>query len=245
MSSRQAHATADRRGRPRAAEADQVVARPLRVGRRGRPRRRAGAMPPPLARRSSRWIWACRPTPDSVSEGFKLLEQLLDIDPDIKVIVLTGQNDQANALRAVALGAYDFFAKPFEPDLLGLTIDRAYRLSSCKRRTAACSALHAARRACRPDHARSGDAAHLPHDREGRVEQRHRAAARRKRHRQGSAGPGPARGLEADRQVRGDQLRGDSGEPARKRALRLREGRLHRRREDDPRQDRDAPTAAR
>ncbi len=69
------------------------------------------------------------PDPDSVSEGFRLLEQLLDIDPDVKVIVLTGQNDQSNALRAVALGAYDFFAKPFEPELLGLTIDRAYRLA--------------------------------------------------------------------------------------------------------------------
>ena len=68
------------------------------------------------------------PDPDSTSEGFKLLGQLLDLDPNIKVIVLTGQNDQSNALRAVAAGAYDFFAKPFEPELLGLTIDRAYRV---------------------------------------------------------------------------------------------------------------------
>jgi two-component system NtrC family response regulator len=68
------------------------------------------------------------PDPDSVSEGFKLLEQILAVDPDTKVIVLTGQNDQANALRAVALGAYDFFAKPFEPELLNLTVDRAFRL---------------------------------------------------------------------------------------------------------------------
>ena len=68
------------------------------------------------------------PDPDSVSEGFKLLEQMLDIDASVKVIVLTGQNDQANALRAVALGAYDFLAKPFDPDVLGLTIDRAWRL---------------------------------------------------------------------------------------------------------------------
>src|SRR3954471_2098604 len=68
------------------------------------------------------------PDADSVSEGFRLLEELLAVDPDIKVIVLTGQNGQANALRAVALGAYDFFEKPFNPDLLGLTIDRAYRL---------------------------------------------------------------------------------------------------------------------
>ena len=68
------------------------------------------------------------PDPDSVSEGFKLLENLLSIAPDTKVIVLTGQNDQANALRAIALGAYDFFAKPFEPEMLVLTIDRAFRL---------------------------------------------------------------------------------------------------------------------
>jgi len=68
------------------------------------------------------------PDPDSPSEGFKLLEQILVGAPNTKVIVLTGQNDRAHALKAVELGAYDFFAKPFEPDLLGLTIARAYRL---------------------------------------------------------------------------------------------------------------------
>ncbi|EXI78344.1 MAG: Transcriptional regulatory protein ZraR [Candidatus Accumulibacter appositus] len=68
------------------------------------------------------------PDADSVSEGFKLLEEVLTVAPDTKVIVLTGQNDRANALRAIALGAYDFFAKPFEIEMLGLTIDRAYRL---------------------------------------------------------------------------------------------------------------------
>lgn len=68
------------------------------------------------------------PDADSVSEGFALLQQILEIAPDTKVIVLTGQNDQANALRAVALGAYDFFAKPFEPEILSLTVERAFRL---------------------------------------------------------------------------------------------------------------------
>lgn len=68
------------------------------------------------------------PDADSVSEGFRLLEQVLAFDPDIKVIVLTGQNDQANALRAVAMGAYDFLAKPFEPELLNLTVERAFKL---------------------------------------------------------------------------------------------------------------------
>jgi len=68
------------------------------------------------------------PDPDSVSEGFKLLEQLLNLDPNVKVIVLTGQNDQAHALRAIELGAYDFLAKPFDPDVLGLIIERAFEL---------------------------------------------------------------------------------------------------------------------
>jgi two-component system, NtrC family, response regulator len=73
------------------------------------------------------------PDADGVTEGFKLLEQLLAASPDSKVIVLTGQNDQANALRAIAMGAYDFFAKPFEPELLSLTIDRAFRLFELQR----------------------------------------------------------------------------------------------------------------
>ncbi|MBK6552322.1 MAG: PEP-CTERM-box response regulator transcription factor [Rhodocyclaceae bacterium] len=68
------------------------------------------------------------PDPDSTSEGFALLEQILAVAPDTKVIVLTGQNDRTNALRAIDMGAYDFFAKPFEPELLTLTIDRAFRL---------------------------------------------------------------------------------------------------------------------
>ncbi len=67
------------------------------------------------------------PDADSVSEGFKLLEQILAISPDTKIIVVTGQNEQANALRAIALGAYDFFVKPFEPETLNLTVERAFR----------------------------------------------------------------------------------------------------------------------
>jgi two-component system, NtrC family, response regulator len=68
------------------------------------------------------------PDQDGTAEGFRLLGQMLELDSDVKIIVLTGQNDRANALRAVSMGAYDFFAKPFEPDLLALTIDRAYRM---------------------------------------------------------------------------------------------------------------------
>jgi two-component system NtrC family response regulator len=68
------------------------------------------------------------PDRDSVSEGFRCLEKLLELDPSAKVIVLTGQNDQDNALRAIRMGAYDFLAKPVDPDVLSLTVERAYRL---------------------------------------------------------------------------------------------------------------------
>ncbi len=82
------------------------------------------------------------PDADGVSEGFKLLEQIISVQPDTKVIVLTGQNDQANALRAVALGAYDFFPKPFEPDLLNLTIERAFRMFELQKENRRLQAMH-------------------------------------------------------------------------------------------------------
>lgn len=82
------------------------------------------------------------PDADSVSEGLKLLEQVMAFDPDIKVIVLTGQNDQAHALRAVAMGAYDFFAKPFEPELLNLTVERAFKMFELQRENRRLQALH-------------------------------------------------------------------------------------------------------
>jgi two-component system NtrC family response regulator len=68
------------------------------------------------------------PHPNSPEEGLRLLEEMLTHSPDTKIIVLTGQNDRQNAVRAIGMGAYDFFAKPFEPELLGLTIERAFRL---------------------------------------------------------------------------------------------------------------------
>ena len=54
------------------------------------------------------------PHPDDATVGFELLSSILQLAPQTKVIVLTGQNDHANALKAIRLGAYDFFAKPFE-----------------------------------------------------------------------------------------------------------------------------------
>ena len=82
------------------------------------------------------------PDPDSVSEGFKLLGEMLEIDPNVKVIVLTGQNQQQHALKSVALGAYDFLAKPFEPEVLTLTVERALRLSELQAENRRLHSLH-------------------------------------------------------------------------------------------------------
>ena len=67
------------------------------------------------------------PAPDAPTEGLLLLEQLMSISPDSKVIVITGQHDRDNALRSIALGAYDFCEKPFQPEVLALIIERAFR----------------------------------------------------------------------------------------------------------------------
>lgn len=68
------------------------------------------------------------PDPGGVTVGFGLLEEILSLAPDTKVIVVTGHNDRTNAMRAIAMGAYDFYEKPIDPDLLAITIRRAARL---------------------------------------------------------------------------------------------------------------------
>jgi two-component system NtrC family response regulator len=68
------------------------------------------------------------PHPDDPDEGLRLLEEVHALVPAAKIVVLTGQNDRANALKAIGLGAHDFCTKPFEPELLTWTIDRAFRV---------------------------------------------------------------------------------------------------------------------
>lgn len=68
------------------------------------------------------------PDPDGASQGLALLQQILSLAPDTKVIVLSGNQDRKNAVQAVAMGAYDFHQKPCEPDTLALVIQRAFYL---------------------------------------------------------------------------------------------------------------------
>ena len=68
------------------------------------------------------------PDQDGTTEGFKVVDEILRLSPDTKVIVVTGNDDREHALRAVAAGAYDFYRKPIDADELGLILNRAFHL---------------------------------------------------------------------------------------------------------------------
>lgn len=68
------------------------------------------------------------PDPDGASEGLGTVEQIMALAPDTKVIVVTGNQDRQNAVRAIGLGAYDFYQKPVDPEMLALIVERAFKL---------------------------------------------------------------------------------------------------------------------
>ena len=68
------------------------------------------------------------PLPDEASEGLALIEAMLGLQPATKIIVASGNQDRQNAVEAIARGAYDFFAKPIDPDILLLMVGRAFQI---------------------------------------------------------------------------------------------------------------------
>jgi len=73
------------------------------------------------------------PDPGGVSEGLATLQEILALAPETRVVVVTGDNDRANAVKAIAMGAYDFYQKPVDPDILSLIVDRAYHVYELER----------------------------------------------------------------------------------------------------------------
>jgi len=69
------------------------------------------------------------PDAANASEGLKTLQEILELAPATKIIVVTGNDDRANAVKAVAMGAYDFYQKPIDTDILNLIIERAFQLN--------------------------------------------------------------------------------------------------------------------
>ncbi len=68
------------------------------------------------------------PDADGATEGLATLEAILARAPETKVIVVTGNEDRDNAVKAVGIGAYDFYQKPIDDEVLALIIDRAHHL---------------------------------------------------------------------------------------------------------------------
>ena len=73
------------------------------------------------------------PDPDGTSEGFAVLDEIMAIKPDTKVIVASGHGARESALQAIAKGAYDFYQKPVDIEALGLIVRRALQLSRIER----------------------------------------------------------------------------------------------------------------
>ncbi|WP_096085377.1 PEP-CTERM-box response regulator transcription factor [Agaribacterium haliotis] len=68
------------------------------------------------------------PDDEGVEEGFKCIQEINSLAPATKIIVMTGNADYENAVRAVAMGAYDFYQKPVNPDTLDLILERAFHI---------------------------------------------------------------------------------------------------------------------
>ena len=69
------------------------------------------------------------PDPSGVSEGMATMKELLQLEPKVKIIVVTGQADRESALRAVGAGAWDFYSKPLDTDVLKVIVQRAFRIA--------------------------------------------------------------------------------------------------------------------
>ncbi|MGO1460936.1 MAG: PEP-CTERM-box response regulator transcription factor [Marinobacter sp.] len=73
------------------------------------------------------------PDPGGATEGFVLLEEILRLAPATKIIVVTGREDKENAVKAVGMGASDFYQKPLDADILSFVVNRAFRLAELER----------------------------------------------------------------------------------------------------------------
>jgi two-component system NtrC family response regulator len=69
------------------------------------------------------------PDAANASEGLSLLEQILGQAPQTKVVVITGNDERDYAIRAIGLGAHDFYHKPIDPEVIRFVVARAFRIA--------------------------------------------------------------------------------------------------------------------
>ena len=82
------------------------------------------------------------PVPHLPNEGFKLIGDLLAHAPHVRILVLTGQNEESNARRARALGAVDLVPKPCEPEFLRSALHRALGATRLERAEGEAESAH-------------------------------------------------------------------------------------------------------
>lgn len=70
------------------------------------------------------------PDEANASEGLAALQEIMAIAPHTKIIVITGNDDRTNALKAIAGGAYDFYQKPIDGEVINVIISRAFSLAT-------------------------------------------------------------------------------------------------------------------
>ena len=68
------------------------------------------------------------PDAEGVSEGFRCVQDILGLRPHTKIIVVTGHHETQNAMRAISMGACDFYEKPVDTDVLDLIVQRAFHI---------------------------------------------------------------------------------------------------------------------
>ncbi len=68
------------------------------------------------------------PDDEGVEEGFRCIREISALLPTAKIIVMTGNSDYENAVRAIAMGAYDFYQKPVNAETLDLILQRAFHI---------------------------------------------------------------------------------------------------------------------
>jgi two-component system NtrC family response regulator len=73
------------------------------------------------------------PQPNDCTEGLATLDEIFGADPTAKVVILSGQSERENAIRAIGAGAYDFLSKPIEPEILKLVLRRCLNVVQLER----------------------------------------------------------------------------------------------------------------
>jgi DNA-binding NtrC family response regulator len=74
------------------------------------------------------------PLPHKPEEGFELIKELINNNPSMKILVLSGQDNDVNIQHALTLGAVDFIAKPADPSLLLSRLQHQQRLHAIETR---------------------------------------------------------------------------------------------------------------